>query len=111
MLFTTDRLSQPTRLTRLVFRAMGCEVQVVIDRTGARAERLLGQVPRWFAEWEARLSRFRPDSELSRLNRCPGQAVPVSRTFWRVLRAALRAAAESEGLVLPTILPALEAAG
>lgn len=111
MVLATDRTARPRRLTRLAFRAMGSEVLAVIDREGRRAERLLGQVPRWFAGWEERLSRFRPESELSRLNRCPGQAVPVSRTLWRVLRAALRAAVESDGLVLPTVLPALEAAG
>ncbi|MGE5139480.1 MAG: FAD:protein FMN transferase, partial [Rudaea sp.] len=51
------------------------------------------------------------DSELSRLNRAPGRAVRVSETLWRVTRLALQAAAESDGIITPTILDALEAAG
>lgn len=100
-----------TPITSQEFTAMGSRMRAVLDGDAQRARRLLRLVPRWFAEWEARLSRFRPESELSQLNRSAGRPVAVSRTLWRVLQAALRGAAESEGLVIPTVLPALEAAG
>ncbi|MDO8672668.1 MAG: FAD:protein FMN transferase [Dehalococcoidia bacterium] len=71
----------------------------------------LQQVPRWFSLWEQRLSRFRQDSELSRLNRSAGRPTRVSHVLWQVIQAALRSALDSGGLVDPTLLPALEAAG
>jgi thiamine biosynthesis lipoprotein len=68
-------------------------------------------VPSWFEHWEQHLSRFRPNSELRRLNRSSGQGMPVSHTLWEVVHASLRSARASDGLVSPTILQALEVAG
>ncbi len=93
------------------FRAMGCQMKAMVDSESIHAAAALQEVPRWFASWERRLSRFREDSELQRLNNRTGDWVQVSPTMWRVLRAALLAAQLSEGLVVPTVLPALEAAG
>lgn len=73
------------------------------------AEPRLRQVPRWFESWEQTFSRFRPDSELNRLNNNGG--APVSEPLWEVLQASLAAAEESGGLVVPTQLAALESAG
>jgi len=57
-------------------------------------------------------SRFRPDSEISRLNATAGGPPrPVSRTFLRATRCALRAAALTDGDVDPTIGSSLRAAG
>jgi thiamine biosynthesis lipoprotein len=95
----------------LSFRAMGCEMKAVLDAEGPRARRALAQVPGWFESWEAALSRFRADSELSRLNARAGQIVRVSGVLWEVLQAALAAARRTGGLVTPTGLVALEAAG
>jgi thiamine biosynthesis lipoprotein len=94
------------------FRAMGCEMLVALDGDGAdpAAETALELAPIWFEHWEQSLSRFRPDSELSRVNATQGP-VHVSDTFWQVLLAAREAHWRSGGLVSPTILPALEAAG
>ncbi len=64
-----------------------------------------------FAEWEQTLSRFLPDSELSRLNRNTGVAVNVSGLLFRVLQAACLAAQETEGLFDPTLLPQLVQSG
>ena len=100
-----------TSIEKITFEAMGCHMLAAIDLDPERGSRLLRQVPRWFAEWEACLSRFRPESELSRLNDANGQPTRVSRTLWRVLRAAQSAAIESDGLVVPTVLSAVEAAG
>jgi thiamine biosynthesis lipoprotein len=93
------------------FFAMGSQMRIVLDATGPAARRAVAAGPNWFAAWERRLSRFRPDSELSRLNRAAGRWQPVSAVLWAVLRTAMHAARQTEGLVTPTLLPALEAAG
>lgn len=95
----------------LRFRAMGSEMLVVLDAEGSRARRALAAVPGWFATWEAVLSRFRPSSELSRLNAAAGRVVRVSPVLWEVLQVALTVARRTGGLVTPTGLAALEAVG
>lgn len=88
------------------FRSMGVEVLVA----GATPERLAA-IERLFAVWDRAFSRFRPDSELCRVNRDPARVVMVSRLFASVLRDALEAAAATDGLVDPTLGRAIEAAG
>ena len=95
----------------LPFLAMGCQMLAVLDRDDARATERLARVPAWFAVWERHLSRFRTDSELSRLALADGQAVRVSPTLAAVLSVALESAELSGGLVTPTLLTALEKAG
>ena len=60
---------------------------------------------------EAELSRFRPESDLSRLNAAAGTWLPVRRRLLEALRLALRAREDTNGRFDPTILPALVAAG
>ena len=60
---------------------------------------------------DAACSRFRPDSELSRVNAAEGEAVHVGPVLFEALRVALRAAIASDGLVDPTIGKALRLAG
>lgn len=98
-------------MQRLEFRAMGCQMLAVIDSYTPEAARQLAQVADWFEAWEQSLSRFRADSELSRLNQRAGEAVPVSDVLWEVIQNAILVAVESKGLVNPTQLKALEAAG
>lgn len=98
-------------MKRLAFRAMGSRMLVVVDSDDPLADRTLGRAPGWLEAWEKTLSRFREASELSRLNRGQGRVIRVSLRLWAALRMALRAARMSEGLVTPTVLPALEAAG
>ena len=93
------------------FRAMGCQMLAVIDCPDRQAAVLLEAVPNWFASWEQQLSRFRPDSDLSRLNAAAGRPIVVSETLWDVLAVALDAARASGGLVQPSLLAPLEAAG
>ena len=95
----------------LPFSAMGCQMLAVLDREDDRATERLARAPGWFAVWERHLSRFRADSELARLNQADGQAVRVSPTLAAALAVALEAADLSGGLVTPTLLAALEAAG
>ena len=71
----------------------------------------LADVPKWFEGWEACLSRFRPESELSRLNQSPATDVVVSWDLWQVIEAALEAADNTRGVVAPTVLEAVRAAG
>jgi len=54
-------------------------------------------------DFDRRLSRFRPDSELSRLNADPAAEVPVSALLATFAEAALAAAERSGGLVDPTL--------
>jgi thiamine biosynthesis lipoprotein len=63
------------------------------------------------AEVDLACSRFRPDSELSRLNAAGGEPVTVSQTLADLLGAALRAAQLSDGAVDPTCGAALVALG
>lgn len=63
------------------------------------------------AKVDAACSRFRADSELSRLNAAGGARVVVSETFADLLAAALRAARLTSGDVDPTCGAALAALG
>jgi thiamine biosynthesis lipoprotein len=57
------------------------------------------------------LSRFLPDSELSRLNRDPRTRVPVDPLLLRLVSAAREAGELTSGLVDATLLGEIEAAG
>jgi thiamine biosynthesis lipoprotein len=92
------------------FRAMGCQINVWLETDGDGSA-ILQQVPDWIEAIETRLSRFRPDSELSRLNTRVGDWVTVSETMCHALAEARRAARITDGLVTPLVLPALLAAG
>jgi thiamine biosynthesis lipoprotein len=56
-------------------------------------------------------SRFRPDSEISRLNRASGRLTPVSDLFATLVDEAFRAAEVTDGDVDPTCGGALVSAG
>jgi thiamine biosynthesis lipoprotein len=98
-------------MQKIAFRAMNCQMMAAVDGEGQRIARRLEQVPGWFAAWESRLSRFLPDSELSRINQHAGGEIQVSSLMEDVLKAASRAARESDGLVTPTLLCVLELNG
>jgi len=93
------------------FFSMNCRMHASIDSDAPQALQCLARVPLWFAEWEQCLSRFNAESELSRLNQSNGTWVPVGDVLWAVLQASLNGAVLSDGLVLPTVLPAMHAAG
>ena len=61
--------------------------------------------------WHEVFSRFKPESELSRLNADPRECVPVSPLMARFAAAAVTAAEATGGLVDPTLLEEIEAAG
>ena len=98
-------------MQQIDFRAMGCQMMAAVDSESAEARHALDSVPIWFEEWEQVLSRFRANSELSQANRNSGNWVTVSQTLWDVFQLGRIAAEKSDGLVNPTMLQALEAAG
>jgi thiamine biosynthesis lipoprotein len=87
------------------FPTMGTIARVVRDGDGGADVRVM------FAEIERRLTRFDPDSDLSRLNADPRACVPAEPLLRAAVRAALRAAHLSAGLVDPTVLDAVRRAG
>lgn len=103
------QLAVPTGMAREEFRAMGTTVSLLLPsaflKVGAAATRQL------FTQWEQTLSRFLPESELSRLNQQSGTPVKVSDLLFRVTQAALTAAQETEGLFDPTLLTQLMQVG
>lgn len=92
------------------FRAMGSQFQVWLE-TAAQNSNVLQLVPGWVEAIEDRLSRFRPESELCRLNARAGQWMTVSEPLLATVLAARQAALMTDGLYNPLILPALVAAG
>ncbi|GBD22418.1 FAD:protein FMN transferase [bacterium HR29] len=86
---------------------MGTEVDVVV-RAADRPVAAFASVRAWFGTVEARLSRFRAESALERLNR--GEVVD-DWILAEVVRAAIAAWESTEGLVNPLVRDALEAAG
>jgi FAD:protein FMN transferase len=95
----------------LPFHAMGCQMLAALDSDDLHAGTRLARVPTWFETWEASLSRFRSESELSELNRHPGQEIQVSSTLWRVYQVAVQAEEFSQGLVTARVWRAMIEAG
>jgi thiamine biosynthesis lipoprotein len=93
-------------LTELSFPAMGTTVRLLAS-PGAplHAARTL------IEDLEARLTRFDPDSELSRLNADPRETVPASQPLRDAVRDALAGAEATGGLADPTLLGAVVKAG
>ena len=93
-------------MERHAFHAMGTEVECLLDgEPGGRFEAVEAE----FERLEALLSRFRPDSELSRLN--AAGTLDAGPDLLAVTRLALEARRSSGGLFDPTVHDALVAAG
>lgn len=95
-------------------RMMGTEVSVRIaaapdERSAADAAAATCMV--WLAEVDQRLSRFRPESDLCRLNANAGRWHRCSDVLYACVERAVAAARASGGLFDPTLLPRLEALG
>ncbi len=103
-------MTQPATLYAIAFRAMGSQFNIWLE-TSDDGEALLQQVPGWVEAIEAALSRFRPTSELSRLNARSGKWVSVSDTLLQAVVKARQAAQLTAGLYNPLVLEALLAAG
>jgi len=94
-------------MSRRAFRAMGTEIELLVDADDA--ERTLDAAEAEFHRLEALLSRFRPDSELSRLNEAG--SLEAGPDLCRVLGLALVARERTGGRFDPTVHDAVVAAG
>jgi FAD:protein FMN transferase len=99
-----------TEIGRDTFEVFGTTAVLLVTshQAAGRARAIADEV---LARVDAACSRFRPDSELSRLNAAGGASVVVSQTFADLLAAALRAARLTGGDVDPTCGAALTALG
>jgi thiamine biosynthesis lipoprotein len=100
----------------LTFASMGSQARILAwpasgpaGPPAARARAAAAQ--EWLAAYDARLSRFRSDSELSRLNADRRPVVPASALLRAAVAAALWAAEHSGGLIDPTVADAVVRAG
>jgi FAD:protein FMN transferase len=107
-----------TEIARERWQALGTGVELVLaDRDElARADRdelarARSIVERELKEIDLACSRFREDSDLTRLNTCAGRTVRVDPLLIEATEVALRAAELTDGDVDPTVGRALELAG
>jgi FAD:protein FMN transferase len=99
----------------ITFRAMATDVRFVIGTPllagTVAADRAAEREREYVVDFAHRLSRFEPDSELTALNHDPRQRVPASALLMAAVGAGLWAAERSGGLVVPTLVRALEQTG
>lgn len=111
----SDESTFPIRysdMTHKSFRCMGTQIGFWIDvAAGDRARAAISAGEKLLHDFDRRLSRFREDSELCRLNADPRDEVEVSALLTRLVVAALDAARDSGGLVDPTLVDAIENVG
>ena len=90
------------------FRAMGSDGHlVVVGGSPGLVDLALDRIE----QLEGRWSRFRPDSEISRLNACAGQPLRVSSDTVELVERATAAWRLSGGAFDPTVLGPLLRAG
>lgn len=91
-------------------RALGTSMRLIVTRpellaaAKAAADRVIKGI-------DDAASRFRADSELSRVNREPGRQIRISPLLAQALAAALRGARLTDGAVDPTVGSAVRLAG
>jgi thiamine biosynthesis lipoprotein len=109
---TRDAPAPPLRAAS-TFRALGTACRVVVESpsSGPDPGAAVAAVRDLVAEAQRRLTRFAPDSDLMLLNRAREETVVVDPLVLDALGAAQAAAARTEGLLDPTVLPALVAEG
>jgi thiamine biosynthesis lipoprotein len=103
-------LIQHKRFHAASFEAIGVTNRIVVDREDA-LELALEIARVELDALDRACSRFRDDSELVAVNRGAGSDVPVGPLLLAVLESALRVSEATDGLVDPTVGPALAALG
>lgn len=97
------------------FELMGTQIRILVGEPSSAeagsAEDAADRVEAFLHVYNETMSRFRPDSELSRLNQDEREEIPASPLMCSAITAALSAAEQSAGLVDPTLLGELEDAG
>ena len=96
-------------IERHAFRAMGTEIELLVCSSKGSAGDAFGAVEEEFERLEQVMSRFRPDSELSQLNRAG--ALEVSTDLAHVILLALAAREQTAGRFDPCVHDAVVAAG
>ena len=86
-------------------------VALVAVSDGSRLVDAVAAVERVVADFDLACSRFRSDSELTRVNGCAGSVVRVGPVLLEAVTAALRAARLTDGDVDPTVGEAVIALG
>ncbi len=99
-----------TRMALAQFPALGATIVLGVTEP-ERLTAVVAHVRSRIEEVNRALSRFRPDSELSRIDAQPDRPWVVSELFGEVLDLALRAAASTNGWFDPTVRDAVEASG
>lgn len=95
----------------LRFQAMGTSMRVAAEGAHPALGSRVRSARAELEHTDEQLTRFRPDSALSRLNASPSPVVAAGPLLRDHVRAALWAAHRSAGLVDPTLLDAIERAG
>ena len=98
----------------ITFDAMGSHVRFLIGEPGPGmppAAEAAERERRFVDQFNSALSRFRPESELCAFNADPRGRVPASDLLRRAVKAGLAAASRTDGLVDPTLVREIEAAG
>lgn len=98
----------------VTFDAMGSHVRLLIGEPGpgmAPAAEAAERARAFVTEFDAALSRFKPESELCALNGDARERVPASELLRAAVKAGLHAAEISDGLVDPTLVGEIESAG
>jgi len=108
---TAERFSATEAIERFPCFGGRCAVLVTGFGPAGNPRKAAVQVKRRLRAWHEQFSRFKPESELSRMNRDPRASVPVSSAMTRFVEAALNAPAMTEGLVDPTPVEEIDRAG
>ncbi|MEA2424567.1 MAG: FAD:protein transferase [Thermoleophilaceae bacterium] len=99
----------------VTFESMGCAIRLIVgeplDPRLPDAAAAVAEAQRWLHRFDARLSRFRLDSELCALNADAREEVPASALLRAAVAAGVWAAERSGGLVDPTLMREIEEAG
>ncbi|HCS40676.1 MAG TPA: FAD:protein FMN transferase [Anaerolineaceae bacterium] len=95
----------------ITFHAMGSKILIAMDTDDLCLMDEALKARDWFEDWEESFSRFRLTSELSQFNRHAGTRQKVSEPFFEVVSLALKVSRETNGLITPLILNALQSSG
>jgi len=95
------------------FRAMNTDVELSLVCDRDQMSEAVELAVDWFEEVEQVFSRFRPDSELSRINRTAGSGAPVliSSMMRDVLQLALSYQEKTDGIFSPFVGLCMDKAG
>lgn len=105
----TDVRAEP-QLASLAFPALGTTASLVVTR-GSRLAIARRVLESELDEVDRACSRFRPDSDLTRVNASAGRRVRVAPRLITAVEVALRAARITDGDVDPTVGQALQLVG